>query len=858
MEIPAQTEAGNVSENNEPNAMPKQGDRQKGPKEVIFVGDSLPNAQPNLQASFMKFREQKIKEMQMMKMAKQASLTNNRTPEFKDALRKKFVETAKKYLGVPYAFRYKAPEDPIAPLYLDCCALIRQALLDLQDEFGFAIGRWNQCYQIDTLPIVLKQEEMKPGDLIFYEGEYYSNRSKPQKHNMVHVEIFLGGESGEECIGSRYHRGKVSIFPSFKFTSTTWKLVNFHFRSLDTWLDGVCKSCCPDHPWQSDSLNYLEAAGKRSIFSDASPEDVNAGGDEDDDLQGQQDVCIPCGDTVDDYLEASTPMTVPADEENEDAVTNAKSDESKDASVVVSDALLPPVESNTSSKKPAVTAGSNKVKRPSPYRSGSNNDIDGKNDTKDSGNSNTTLKAGIAVGNFSSNKVSGSGRSAKNEPHHAYFVGKSNGWKLVKDSMDRRGWTQLPFDYQFSTRYGLKWVERRSQIDYRAHQPGQLVCHIPNNDVLCTKIGLLSVMRDFFQGSASSSTETLNPIPWIPETYDLELPSDVHHLLLKEEQHQQSLASVDDAQLREEQQNIWIYKPAACNRGRGIRVVSGLESLRAICIGEEFASTSSSLTSLPNGKRADGPTSGMTNASNKAKGVIQRYILNPLLVHGCKFDIRCYLLIARNFPTTYAFYHPGYCRLALKLYPTTKSDLIASLDDTMMHLTNASIQKKGCDYASMGSLQIQSIQNIITHMEETQRPDNARYIAEQLDQDIMRCMVDLVRSSNNKFLRRHGYFDLLGCDFMITSDNQLHLLEVNTNPAMSLDNDVLEDLLPRVIDGALELVLQTQGPDAIADAGGDIQSANIDIQNVLSQKLPSTKSDFKLIFDESKNWYFSS
>jgi hypothetical protein len=35
-------------------------------------------------------------------------------------------------------------------------------------------------------------------------------------------------------------------------------------------------------------------------------------------------------------------------------------------------------------------------------------------------------------------------------------------------------------------------------------------------------------------------------------------------------------------------------------------------------------------------------------------------------------------------------------------------------------------------------------------------------------------------------MRKHGYFDLLGCDFMITDDNQLFLLEINTNPALSL------------------------------------------------------------------------
>jgi hypothetical protein len=35
-----------------------------------------------------------------------------------------------------------------APLYLDCCGLVRRAARDLADEFGFLIGKWNQAYQV--------------------------------------------------------------------------------------------------------------------------------------------------------------------------------------------------------------------------------------------------------------------------------------------------------------------------------------------------------------------------------------------------------------------------------------------------------------------------------------------------------------------------------------------------------------------------------------------------------------------------------------------------------------------------------------------------------------------------------------
>jgi hypothetical protein len=95
---------------------------------------------------------------------------SNRTQEYKDKLRAKFVEQAHTYIGVPYARRYEAEGVAESPLYLDCCALVRKCVLDLKDEFGFVVAKWNQAYQMDTLPIRYDDiSQMKRGDLIFYE-----------------------------------------------------------------------------------------------------------------------------------------------------------------------------------------------------------------------------------------------------------------------------------------------------------------------------------------------------------------------------------------------------------------------------------------------------------------------------------------------------------------------------------------------------------------------------------------------------------------------------------------------------------------------------------------------------------------
>ena len=124
--------------------------------------------------------------------------------------RKEFLQRALHYLGVPYRAGAEAhPDQKLGPaaqlqsgLYLDCCALIRRCLLDLQDTLEFEVGPYNQAYLYDTLPIVLTEEQLCPGDLIFIQGSYKDGSKRRPKHDIVHVEIFLGGDSGASSLGT--------------------------------------------------------------------------------------------------------------------------------------------------------------------------------------------------------------------------------------------------------------------------------------------------------------------------------------------------------------------------------------------------------------------------------------------------------------------------------------------------------------------------------------------------------------------------------------------------------------------------------------------------------------------------------
>ncbi len=93
-------------------------------------------------------------------------------------LRKKFVDHAFSYLGIPYGKRYLSEDNPLynSHIFLDCCGLIRQCVNDLREEFGFMLGRWNQAYQFDLLPEAIEFKNLKRGDLIFYTATYYPEK----------------------------------------------------------------------------------------------------------------------------------------------------------------------------------------------------------------------------------------------------------------------------------------------------------------------------------------------------------------------------------------------------------------------------------------------------------------------------------------------------------------------------------------------------------------------------------------------------------------------------------------------------------------------------------------------------------
>ncbi|KAI6652560.1 hypothetical protein LOD99_4345 [Oopsacas minuta] len=221
----------------------------------------------DLQNAFLKFKKKQIHRIKTKKKKKKQfpAIPVALNSKEKLELRGKFISKLYSYIGTPYARRYHTPDCIYykRELFLDCCGLVRRVLRDLCTDFQFCIGPWNQAYMYDTLPIKLAStDEMQPGDLVFVSATYFDNNRKRQIHDMVHVEVWLG--DGDKTIGSRWFKGTVQVLESYRFVSKSYYNMEYHFCSIDTWLEGVCHSFCPDHKW----ITRPSTPPKHSIFNE--------------------------------------------------------------------------------------------------------------------------------------------------------------------------------------------------------------------------------------------------------------------------------------------------------------------------------------------------------------------------------------------------------------------------------------------------------------------------------------------------------------------------------------------------------------------------------------------------------------
>ncbi|KAG7165049.1 tubulin polyglutamylase TTLL1-like, partial [Homarus americanus] len=206
--------------------------------------------------------------------------------------------------------------------------------------------------------------------------------------------------------------------------------------------------------------------------------------------------------------------------------------------------------------------------------------------------------------------------------------------------------------------------------------------------------------------------------------------------------------------------------------------------------------------------------------------VISRYIENPLLIGGKKFDLRMYVLVTSYRPLKAFMYKQGFCRFCTVRYDTSGQEL----DNMFVHLTNVSIQKHGEEYNSVhgGKWPVRTLRLYLEGTRGKARTD-------KLFSDITWLVVHSLRAVAPIMASDRHCFECYGYDIIIDDQLKPWMIEVNASPSMTSTTANDRIMKYKLVDDIINIVLPPDG-----------------VPNVHWNKVPASDKygDFELLLDE--------
>ena len=197
--------------------------------------------------------------------------------------------------------------------------------------------------------------------------------------------------------------------------------------------------------------------------------------------------------------------------------------------------------------------------------------------------------------------------------------------------------------------------------------------------------------------------------------------------------------------------NLWIVKPVAQFSGKGIHLFKSLSE------------------------------------ETKEKYLISKYLDNPHLIKGRKYDLRLYVLVTGIKPLRIYLNKEGLVRIAANNYSLTNK----SLDDKFTHLTNTAINHESTKYVYPKEVNDENANkwNFYTYKKYLREQNiDINLIFEKIKDIVIKTIIsghwDLIHTTSKLRISQKSMFNLFGFDVLIDDNLNPSLLEVNTRPFM--------------------------------------------------------------------------
>ncbi|XP_067937487.1 polyglutamylase complex subunit TTLL1-like [Watersipora subatra] len=342
---------------------------------------------------------------------------------------------------------------------------------------------------------------------------------------------------------------------------------------------------------------------------------------------------------------------------------------------------------------------------------------------------------------------------------------------VLLNNFDRRGWQAVAPDEDWNFYWAsVQTVRTVFSVDngYRLGDE-QVINHFPNHYELTRKDLMVKNIKRYRRDlekegnpvAEKDESGIYRHLDMFPVTFML--PAD-YNLFVEE--------------FRKSPNSTWIMKPCGKARGIGIFLINKLSQLKKWS--------------------RDSKTSTFSTVTTKDTYVISRYIDNPLLIGGKKFDLRMYVLVTSFRPLKCYMYRLGFCRFCTVKYNANVNEL----DNLFVHLTNVSIQKQGEDYNSVHGGKW-TIHNLRLFLEGTRGKETT----DELFNGINWITVHSLRAVAPVIANDRHCFEIYGFDIIIDDNLKPWLVEVNASPSLSSTTSSDRIMKYNLISDAINIVI---------------------------------------------------